>query len=260
MAIFNRHKFEKLAVHKSKTLAWAIAFFSGILMALTTAPVNAWLLAWVALVPLWVLVVSYQKPKIEEQKQKFFFLPSFLNIHPLHLVQCSLPNFLLPSLWGIGYHGLALSWIMGIHPMTWLGVPWWPSLAIALFCWAFITLWGAALVAVWAWLFAIAICKISGTGILPVISQKISGTGILPVIRVLIGTALWCALESIWSTGSLWWTSLSYTQSPHNLAILHLGQLSGPSAVTAAIVAVNGLIAEAFIEGRRKKEEGRRKN
>ncbi|WP_445301798.1 MULTISPECIES: apolipoprotein N-acyltransferase [unclassified Microcoleus] len=255
MAIFNRHKFETLAVHKSKTLAWAIALFSGILMALTTAPVNAWLLAWVALAPLWILVVSYQKPKIEEQKQKFFLLPSSF--------------FLLPSLWGIGYHGLALSWIMGIHPMTWLGVPWWPSLAIALFCWAFITLWGAALVAVWAWLFAIAISKISGTGILPVISpkisgtgilpvisQKISGTGILPVIRVLIGTALWCALESIWSTGSLWWTSLSYTQSPHNLAILHLGQLSGPSAVTAAIVAVNGLIAEAFIEGRRKKEEG----
>ena len=298
VAIFNRHKFEKLVVHKSKTLAWAIALFSGILMALTTAPVNAWLFAWVALAPLWVLVVSYQKPKIEEQKQKFLFLPSFLNIHPLHLVQCSLPNFLLPLLWGIGYHGLALSWIMGIHPMTWLGVPWWPSLAIALFCWAFITLWGAALVAVWAWLLAIAISKISGTGILPVIpqrisgtgilpvisqkisgtgilpvisqkisgtgilpviSQKISGTGILPVIRVLIGTALWCALESIWSTGSLWWTSLSYTQSPHNLVILHLGQLSGPSAVTASIVAVNGLIAEALLAGRSQKEGVRSK-
>ncbi|MEG4234116.1 apolipoprotein N-acyltransferase [Microcoleus sp. Pol11C3] len=227
-------------------------------MALTTAPVNAWLLAWVALVPLWILVVSYEKPLQEVKQQKFFILPASF--------------FLLPSLWGIGYHGLALSWIMGIHPMTWLGVPWWPSLAIALFCWAFITLWGAALVAVWAWLFAIAISKISstgilpvisqkisGTGILPVISQKISGTGILPVIRVLIGTALWCALESIWSTGSLWWTSLSYTQSPHNLAILHLGQLSGPSAVTAAIVAVNGLIAEAWLEGRSQKQEVRRK-
>ncbi len=245
MAIFNRHKVEKLAVHKSKILAWAIALFSGILMGLTTAPVNAWLLAWVALVPLWVLVVSYERPGITQKKPKFIVLPdSFL---------------LLPLLWGIGYHGLALSWIMGIHPMTWLGVPWWPSLAIALFCWAFITLWGAALVAVWAWLFAIAISKISGTGILPVISPKISGTSILPVIRVLIGTALWCALESIWSTGSLWWTSLSYTQSPHNLAILHLGQLSGPSAVTAVIVAVNGLIAEAFIEGRSKKEEVTRK-
>jgi apolipoprotein N-acyltransferase len=258
VAIFNRHKFAKLAVHKSKTLAWAIAFFSGILMALTTAPVNAWLLAWVALVPLWILVVSYERPLLEVKQQKFFLLPASF--------------FLLPSLWGIGYHGLALSWIMGIHPMTWLGVPWWPSLAIALFCWAFITLWGAALVAVWAWLFAIAISKISGTGILPVIpqkisgtgilpviSQKISGTGILPVIRVLIGTALWCALESIWSTGSLWWTSLSYTQSPHNLAILHLGQLSGPSAVTAAIVAVNGLIAEAWLAGRSQKQEVRRK-
>ncbi len=234
--IFNRHKFEKLAVDKSKTLAWAIALFSGILMGLTTAPVNAWLLGWVALAPLWVLVVSYERPKPELKQQKFFLLPSSFFLLPSSF-------FLLPALWGIGYHGLALSWIMGIHPMTWLGVPWWPSLAIALFCWAFITLWGAALVTVWAWLFAIAI-------------PKISGTGILPVTRVLIGTALWCALESIWSMGSLWWTSLSYTQSPHNLAILHLGQLSGPSAVTAAIVAVNGLIAEAFIEGRRKKEEG----
>jgi apolipoprotein N-acyltransferase len=277
VAIFNRHKFEKLAVHKSKTLAWAIAFFSGILMALTTAPVNAWLLAWVALVPLWILVVSYEKPLQEVKQPKFFLLPASF--------------FLLPSLWGIGYHGLALSWIMGIHPMTWLGVPWWPSLAIALFCWAFITLWGAALVAVWAWLFVILNSLTlpgknpililnspplqGGAGggssalillnspplqrVAGVISQKISGTGILPVIRVLIGTALWCALESIWSTGSLWWTSLSYTQSPHNLAILHLGQLSGPSAVTAAIVAVNGLIAEAWLAGISQKQEVRRK-
>ncbi|MEG4498713.1 apolipoprotein N-acyltransferase [Microcoleus sp. F10-C6] len=254
MAIFNRHKFEKLAVHKSQTLAWAIALFSGILMGLTTAPVNAWLFAWVALVPLWVLVVSYERPIITQKKPKFIVLPdSFL---------------LLPSLWGIGYHGLALSWIMGIHPMTWLGVPWWPSLAIALFCWAFITLWGAALVAVWAWLFVIlnSLTLPGKNSILILNSPPLQGGAgggkaqFSALTRVLIGTALWCALETIWSTGSLWWTSLSYTQSPHNLAILHLGQLSGPSAVTAAIVAVNGLIAEAFIEGRRKKEEGKRKN
>ncbi|MBD0340257.1 MAG: apolipoprotein N-acyltransferase, partial [Microcoleus sp. Co-bin12] len=272
MAIFNRHKFEKLVVHKSKTLAWAIAFFSGILMALTTAPVNAWLLAWVALVPLWILVVSYERPLQEVKQQKFFLLPASF--------------FLLPSLWGIGYHGLALSWIMGIHPMTWLGVPWWPSLAIALFCWAFITLWGAALVAVWAWLFVI-LNSLTLPGKNPILIlnspplqggagggssdlillnspplQRVAGGGkaqFSALTRVLIGTALWCALESIWSTGSLWWTSLSYTQSPHNLAILHLGQLSGPSAVTAAIVAVNGLIAEAWLAGRSQKEEVRRK-
>ncbi|MEG4210347.1 apolipoprotein N-acyltransferase [Microcoleus sp. S13_B4] len=223
-------------------------------MALTTAPVNAWLLAWVALVPLWILVVSYERPLPEVKQQKFFLLPASF--------------FLLPSLWGIGYHGLALSWIMGIHPMTWLGVPWWPSLAIALFCWAFITLWGAALAAIWAWLFVI-LNSLTLPGKNPILilnSPPLQGGAggdkahLLALTRVLIGTALWCALESIWSTGSLWWTSLSYTQSPHNLAILHLGQLSGDSAVTAAIVAVNGLIAEVFIEGRREKEEGRRKN
>ncbi|MEP6529475.1 apolipoprotein N-acyltransferase [Microcoleus vaginatus ZQ-A3] len=242
-------------------------------MALTTAPVNAWLLAWVTLVPLWILVVSYERPLQEVKQPKFFLLPASF--------------FLLPSLWGIGYHGLALSWIMGIHPMTWLGVPWWPSLAIALFCWAFITLWGAALVAVWAWLFVI-LNSLTLPGKNPILIlnspplqggagggssdlillnspplQGGAGGGkaqFLALTRVLIGTALWCALESIWSTGSLWWTSLSYSQSPHNLAILHLGQLSGPSAVTAALVAVNGLIAEAFIEGRRKNEAGRMKN
>ncbi len=113
--------------------------------------------------------------------------------------------------------------------MTWMGVPWLASIAIALFCWTFITLWGAALVAVWATCMALI------------------SSGMSAITRVLIGTALWCILESLWSAGPLWWSSLSYTQSPHNLAILHLGQLSGPSTVTAAIVAVNGLIAESWL-------------
>ncbi|MDY7015437.1 MAG: apolipoprotein N-acyltransferase, partial [Cyanobacteriota bacterium] len=53
--------------------------------------------------------------------------------------------------------------------------------------------------------------------------------------------------EALWSAGPLWWTSLSYTQSPHNLPILQLTQFSGPSTVTAAIVVVNGLIAECIL-------------
>lgn len=177
---------------------------SGILMGLTPAPVEAWPLAWIALVPLWFLVKSSQGIR-----------------------QCATYGLV----WGIGYHGLALSWITGIHPMDWMGVPWLASIAIAFFCWSFITLWGAVLVAVWA-------------ACLFLFSQK---SKTLALVRVLIGTALWCGLEALWSAGPLWWTSLSYTQSPHNLPILHLGQLSGPSTVTAAIVAVNGLIAEAWI-------------
>ena len=47
--------------------------------------------------------------------------------------------------------------------------------------------------------------------------------------------------------GPLYWSSLSYTQSPFNLPLLHLGQISGPLTVTAAIITVNAWIAEAWI-------------
>jgi len=178
---------------------YLLALGSGICMGLTVAPVGAWFLAWVALSPLWVFM---GKSKGRE-------------------------SITLPLLWGIGYHGLALFWITGIYPMTWLGVPWLPGLAITCFCWSFVSLWGGLLVTAWA-------------GCMVRLQRQHFAT------RILLGTGIWCALEAIWSAGPLWWSSLSYTQSPHNLVILHLGQLSGPSAVTAVIVAVNGIIAEGW--------------
>jgi len=179
-------------------------------MGLTPAPANAWFLAWVALIPLWVLVAS-----------------SGLR-----------SKLALGFAWGVGFHGLALSWITGLHPLTWMGVPWLASVVITLFCWLFIAVLGGLLVAVWAGSFRL----------LERTSSLRSPKNLLwPLARVLVATAVWCALEGIWSSGPLWWTSLSFTQSPHNLLILHLGQLTGPSATTAAIVAVNGLLAEAWL-------------
>ncbi len=187
-----------------------ITFISGILMGMTTAPIGAWFLGWIALAPLWILVIQQKK---------------------------SFDKFLLGLIWGIGYHGLALFWITGIHPMTWLGIPWLASIAIALFCWIFITLWGAILVAIWATLFGF---------LTPVpFSDKISS-----FTRIILGITLWCCLEKIWSLGNLWWTSLAFTQSNQNLVILHLGQLSGPITITAAIVTVNALFGEALIKAK----------
>lgn len=192
-----------------------ITFISGLLMGMTTAPVGAWFLGWVALAPLWALVIQEEK---------------------------SFNKFLLGLAWGIGYHGLALFWITGIHPMTWLGVPWLASVAIALFCWIFITLWGSILVAIWACLFRF---------LTPIFfSDKISS-----FTRVLLGITLWCCLEKIWSLGNLWWTPLAFTQSNHNLVILHLSQLSGPITITAAIVTVNALFGEAFLQAKFNKQD-----
>ncbi|PSB23860.1 apolipoprotein N-acyltransferase [Stenomitos frigidus] len=225
---------DRPASFRSNLLPLTIAVGSGLLMGLAPAPLNLFPLAWVALAPLWVLITE------RSIKGKW------------------MTPVLLALAWGIGYHGLALSWITGLHPLTWLGVPWLASIAIVLFCWGFITLWGAALVIVWAWLLQ-QLEGFSNEG--QAIEHKPPFCLLHPLAldlhrfplpfaslrRVLVGTALWCGLEWFWSLGPLGWTSLAYTQSPGNLALLHLGQLSGTSGVTAAIVAVNGLLAEVWM-------------
>ena len=99
------------------------ALIGGLLMGLTVAPTNLWFFGWIALIPLWIAL--YQSP---------------------------LTAILAGFLWGFGYHGFALFWITGIHPMTWMGVPWFNSLIIAIFCWFFITFWGALLVTFWTFI------------------------------------------------------------------------------------------------------------
>lgn len=210
-----------------------LALAGGVLMGLTPAPNNAWFLAWIALAPLWISLVGDRQEAMGKGRTAI----------------CAL-------LWGIGYHGIVLFWLTGVHPMTWMGVPWLASLAIALFCWIFVTLWGAALVTSWALIFRWLCTRGSHHSVrdqgqeTPSVSRGLRWAIAhqqLPFLRILTGTALWCALETLWSYGPLYWSSLSYTQSPHNLIILHLGQLSGPMTVTAAIVAVNGFLAEAWI-------------
>lgn len=181
-------------------------------MGLTPAPFNAWYLAWIALIPLWLIVFYSQK-----SWQQILF--------------CAF-------VWGCGYQGLALFWITGVHPMTWMGVPWFASLAIAIFCWLFITFWGTGIVI--AWVIGIRLIK-------KLVNHKQANNLINLLLNILIGVALWCSLETLWSYGALWWSPLAYTQSPYNLAILQLSKLSGFSTVTAVIVLVNGLFAEVIV-------------
>jgi apolipoprotein N-acyltransferase len=206
-----------LSVHKSltkftgKSINLLVALASGCLMGMTFAPVEAWYLAWIALAPLWYLLCRDRQ----------------------------VGTVIYPLCWGIGCYGLGVGWIFGIHPMTWLGVPYLASLGIATFCLAFVTLWGSSLVVLWSvWM--------------RFINTK---SQLNPLIRIILATACWCGLETLYSQTDLWWTSLALSQSPHNLTILHLGQLSGPMAVSGSIVLVNGLIAEACLSLRRNYEQ-----
>lgn len=133
-------------------------------------------------------------------------------------------------LWGLVYYGISLAWITHLHPLMWMGVPWLSSVAIALSAWIFIVLWGSVCIAVWG-------------GAIAWLARRWPGR---TVWIVLAGTVLWCTLETLRNYSPLDWSPLSLTQSPNNLWILHLTRLSGPSAITAILVATNGLLAIAF--------------
>ncbi len=122
-------------------------------------------------------------------------------------------------LWGLGYHGTALFWLTGVHPMTWLGLSWGTSLAIALGAWLGVTLWGAALTTLWGWFLA-----------------RIRRD------RLGIGLALFGSLEVLWGYGPLYWTALGLTQSPGNLWALQWGRLSGPQTLTTVLLLVGGCL------------------
>jgi apolipoprotein N-acyltransferase len=178
-----------------------IAWLSGCLMGLTPAPLSFWYLAWIALVPLYLLINHSKNWK---------------------------ETVYIGLFWGLGYHSLALSWIRGIHPMNWMGVPWLASLLITIFCWITISFWGALLVGFWSVLYKLLKPE-------------------RPLMRIIIAVSLWSILETIWSLTPLWWSALAYTQSPENLIILHLGQISGSNTITMAIVLVNSLIGESYL-------------
>ena len=185
----------------------------GLLMGI--APLNAWWLAWIAMIPLWWAA----RRSLEGQSLRSAIAGA--------------------SLWGLAYHGLALSWVTGTHPITWLGFTWLQSfLAIVVFAWLFVSVWATAIVITWITLI---------TGFNRLAKKTASGQSLSIPGQILIGTALWCAIEWVWSQGPLYWSSISYTQSPGNLWMLQLNQLSGPTVTTATIVAVNGLLAEAWL-------------
>jgi apolipoprotein N-acyltransferase len=224
---------------KTRKIDLACVLLGGIFMGLSVAPIGVWLLAWIALIPLWVAIYRCRTDPLPLVSSTRFQLPCARN--PIAF------SAYLALAWGIGYNGIALSWIAGIHPLTWMGVPWLNSLGIAAFCWVFVTLWATALTIAWAMSMAWVCRQLENPPAKPFKGLTAWSPLVRPLVRVLLGTALWCGLDTLWTHSILWWPSISYTQSPANLAILQLGKLSGHHAIVAAIVAVNGLLAEAWI-------------
>jgi apolipoprotein N-acyltransferase len=222
---------EKLVFNQLKILTLLVFF--GVLTGLAPAPFNVWVLAWFSLIPLWLIIIATNLSSLNPHTQLLVTRYSLL-VTP----STPLPIWLSALAWGCGYHGLVLFWITGVHPMTWMGVPWLASLSIAIICWLFITFWGALLVVTWS----VLVSKINFF----IIKQSNLQPNFKIILRVILGITIWCILETLWSHTPLWWSSLAYTQSPSNLVILQLGKISGFNTINTAILGVNLLAAEAI--------------
>ncbi|WP_017711445.1 apolipoprotein N-acyltransferase [Prochlorothrix hollandica] len=149
--------------------------------------------------------------------------------------------------WGLAYYGWLLHWLTGLHPLTWMGVPWLGSVAIAGGAWAVATAWQAVAVVLWVGLlrWGMSWIPVLVTRVPERVPERFSERLQSRPVGVWIvgGVALWNGLQTLLHWTPLAWGSLALTQSPHNLPLLHLGQISGQLTVDGAIVAVNGLWA-----------------
>ena len=216
---------------KSLILRLGLVGLGGLGMGLTSAPVGAWPLAWVTLVPLWVALCQ---PPLAAKKRRALGL-------------AIRDGFL----WGWLYGGVTVHWLWFLHPLTWMGVPWLISLAIAAFAWGVVAITGGLWIGAWAGLFVA--CRLWFKT--PELGLARWG-GIIQ--RLLLGLGLWVGLDTLMQQGILYWPSLAFTQSPVNLAALHLSRLSGPATVSAAIVLANGLLAEAWLQAQRQRSASER--
>ncbi len=174
-------------------------------LGLATQPVGWWWLAWVSLVPLWVHLARVERTRA----------------------------FWLGMLFGMVYHGTLLRWLLGMHPLTWMGIPWWPSLGIAIGLWLLVSATQAWVIGAWASLLK---------------RSRLAG-----FTRVLYAVGVWVGLHWIWGQGetAFPWGDIAQTQVPDLWALQVVG-LGGSALLTGLIVAVNGLIAETWCTGKRR--------
>jgi apolipoprotein N-acyltransferase len=187
-----------VALHQRQYLAVA---GGSVALGLAAPPTNIWPLAWIALIGLWLCA-------LEVTPRRGFFLGWLL---------------------GTGYNLILLQWILGVHPLEWMGIPWWPSLGIAVGSWVVASTFEGLTVGLWSMGMAFVAKRCPSP------------------LRVIFGVGLWLGIHWFWHQGDLAfpWGDLALTQTS-NLWVLQGVNLSGAAGLTGLVIAVNGLCAESI--------------
>lgn len=161
----------------NRPLGWIAAVAAGLLAGAALPPLGLPPLLWLALVPLWAL-----GPRAA-------------------------------ALWGAAAVLMSHRWLLGLHPLDWVGVPLLLSLPLCLLLLLGCGLLGALLVAGWRWL--------------------VQRLGPERWATALLAAVLWGLAEVLLAKGPLFWIGLGAVALPGDRALAGLAQLMGAGGLAA---------------------------
>lgn len=191
-----------------------VAFFFGCLFGLSSAGFELWWLAWIGLAPLLVLLRGVNG-KLEAASVGLAF--------------------------GVGYHGVSLSWYLGLGTLSWLGFHEILGTQISMFIWILESFHQALLIAGFA---TLVYCLPLRAGFLPNIER--------PFFPYLLSTPLiWVFLQWMIAPSEIFVglpiNQLAYSQYKQ-LPLIQLASIGGSGSIDFIIVLVNATIANLFLE------------
>lgn len=191
-----------------------LAFFFGCLFGLSAAGFEIWWMAWIGLAPLMVL---------------------------LRGVNSKLEAAFVGLAFGIGYHGVSLSWYLGLGTLTWLGFHEILGTQVSMFIWILEAVHQALLISAFAVLvYALPL----RAGFLPNIER--------PFFPYLFSVPLiWVFLQWMIAPSEIFIglpiNQLAYSQYKQ-LPLIQLASLGGSGSIDFVIVMFNATIANLFLE------------
>lgn len=191
-----------------------VAFFFGCLFGLSSAGFELWWLAWIGLAPLLVLLRGVNS-KLEAASVGLAF--------------------------GVGYHGVSLSWYLGLGTLSWLGFHEILGTQISMFIWILESFHQGLLIAGFA---TLVYCLPLRAGFLPNIER--------PFFPYLLSTPLiWVFLQWMIAPSEIFVglpiNQLAYSQYKQ-LPLIQLASIGGSGSIDFIIVLVNATIANLFLE------------
>ena len=191
-----------------------LAFLAGGLLGLSCAGFDIWWLAWFLLAPLLILLRACHG-KLEAAMTGLCF--------------------------GLGYHCVSLSWLLGLAPLSWLGVHKFVGIQLSLLIWAVESLHQALLIAA---LSLVLYCLPMRSGFLPNIERPFYPALLtVPVIWVFLQ---WIVAPSELFIGTPI-NQLAYSQY-RQLPLIQMSAILGSGCLDFLIVLTNVAIANVVLE------------